>query len=135
MITQARLAKEYFPLLRECIAGWYVYEYTLEKTGLEFRDKTVEEQTEVWAGALRSWYEGDGLVPPGWLRVEFVPMWGYLHASLQASFNVALDEFRREVEAMGRHDTENDLEMSGRKWLEETWGDGKGGKKRRSRGQ
>ncbi|KAF2801002.1 hypothetical protein K505DRAFT_369892 [Melanomma pulvis-pyrius CBS 109.77] len=132
MITQARLAKEFFPLLRECTAVWHVDEYVLEKTGLDFKDKTVEEQTEVWAEALRSWYEGNKLVPPRWLRVELVAMWGYLHASLQASFHAALDGFRREVEAMDRHGTENDLESSGRKWLE-TWGGGKG-RKKRSRG-
>ena len=116
IVAEARLVKEYFPVLRECTATWDVFGYMFSRENLNLSEKTVEEQTVVWAAWMRHCYSADKLVPPRWLRVEFGREWMGQYAVYQVSFAEALDVLRGEIKSDG--DPE-ELEGSGRRWLEE----------------
>jgi hypothetical protein len=128
ILTDSRLAKEFFPMLREFKAIWHVHEPDLERAGLCFDDKTCEERIEIWETWMRKSFQEDRLVAPKWLKMEFVYEHKNRHRDWQMSFNQACAIFGKEAEGQ-----DEALEASGRKWLEEAYGDGRQRKNRKQR--
>jgi hypothetical protein len=128
ILTDSRLAKEFFPMLREFTAIWHVSPYNMESAGLYFEDKTFEERVKIWETWMNTSFEENRLVPPRWLKMQFVYDYENRHKDWQIDFDKACGIFRKEVEGW-----EEDLEASGRKWLEEAYGDDKQKKKKKQR--
>jgi hypothetical protein len=120
ILTDSSHTKEFFPSLREFSAVWHVNYYDLNNAGLYFEGKSLQEGSELWAHFLRASHAEHKLVPSEWLKVEFAYEYNDRHKQWQVSFDEALRIFRKEVGGQ-----EEDLEASGRKWLEEAFGDGK----------
>lgn len=118
ILTDSRLAREFFPMLREFTAIWHVIPNNLEKAGLHFDGKTREECVEIWKTWMENLFEENRLVPPMWLKMEFVYEYENRHRDWQRNFDRACGIFRKAVEGY-----QEDLEASGRKWLEEAYGD------------
>jgi hypothetical protein len=117
ILTDSRLAKEFLPSLREFLAVWHVNYIDLNDSGLYFEGKSLQERSEIWAQFFRTSYAEDKVVPSEWLKVVFVHEYNNRHKHWQVSFDEALKIFRKEVGGQ-----EEDLEASGRKWLEEAYG-------------
>ncbi|OAL47443.1 hypothetical protein IQ07DRAFT_589649 [Pyrenochaeta sp. DS3sAY3a] len=132
MMRDAHALKKCFPALREFTAGWNLYcaEYRGQRVQVE--DFSEEERVEFWLGWMRAWAGVAKVKPPGWLRFEFRerynygPMTGHLGA-LNAAYRILV----RESTVMSEEERERRLEESGRKWLEEAWGDVKRTRKKR----
>jgi len=128
ILADSRLAKEFFPMLREFTAIWHVNPHNLDKAGLHFDGTTCEERVEIWETWMEKLFEENRLVPPKWLKMQFVYEYENRHRDWQMNFDKACSMFRKAVEGW-----EEDLEASGRKWLEEAYGDDNQKKNRRHR--
>jgi hypothetical protein len=117
ILTDSRLSKEFLPSLREFLAVWRVNHHDLNVSGLDFEGKSLQERSEIWARFFHTSYAENKLVPSEWLKVEFAFEYNNRHKYWQASFDEAFKIFRKEVGGQ-----EEDLEASGRKWLEEAYG-------------
>ncbi|PSN70842.1 hypothetical protein BS50DRAFT_268754 [Corynespora cassiicola Philippines] len=123
-LKQALLAERFFPRLRDYKVVWQSHSVHLN-SGVtldpmdKMSDKPEEAQLSMWLQWLRDAFERDRLTPPKWLRVHLQGD----HAHAQASFNQALDSFRAELAS--RPGREEELEQSGRRWIEEYWPESK----------
>ncbi|KAF2684046.1 hypothetical protein K458DRAFT_389264 [Lentithecium fluviatile CBS 122367] len=131
MVKDALLAKEHFPRLTTYTALWDVDWRTLyENDGVvSLQTQSEDEKTRIWLWWLRRQGEARGVVPPRWLKVRFEPEPRYYNEwqaknGHQASWDKALLIFKEE-ERLKEKEKAEELEESGKKWLEEEWGDGK----------
>ncbi|KAF2262193.1 hypothetical protein CC78DRAFT_546064 [Lojkania enalia] len=125
MMLEAMIAKEFFPVLRECVAFWDVWN---QEWLYGLSSGSVDETMQAFLVWMRGCYELDKLVPPAWLRVEFRRRWRPEEMwALQTGFNRALDVFRREA----KDQADQDMEDSGQKWLLEAWSEGNKKSRRR----
>jgi hypothetical protein len=116
MIVESRVAKQYFPVLRECTALWYISIWSfLHHENLDLKDKSRQERQDLLLSWMRFWYREDKQIPPKWLRVEFTANHGFGDTELNAPFSQALEVFREEVKG---DEVVEDLETSGQTWLE-----------------
>lgn len=129
MIMDAKVVKEYFPTLREFIAAWLVNAYDFQyEENMRLGAMNHGEKEEAFLRWFHFWHAVDNLVPPKCLKVEFKTYYdGDDGSDLQRPFGKALERFRREVR--GQETSEEDLELSGKKWLEEAWVERTGKKK------
>ena len=138
IVEHAHTAKTFFPLLRECIAYWSITIHSFQNADgpkLPLEGKSEEEKATMFYNWLKHRCEVDKLVPPSWLSVEFRrnSIYSSPPEELQRPFDVAL----RRVKQHSREtpDTREELEESGKKWLEETYELSEATKKRRRRKQ
>ncbi|KAF2472971.1 uncharacterized protein BDR25DRAFT_353278 [Lindgomyces ingoldianus] len=130
MINDAREAKEHFPLLKECMASWFMNDIGWEGQGVQINDGSVPVETKIlqFVGWMRR--SADIMPstppPPRWLTVQFRTRFGpqvlasRALTTMEYLFGEALERYKKEVkepENVG----ERELEESGRKWLEEEW--------------
>jgi hypothetical protein len=131
----ALVAKERFPRLATYTALWDVnwrnmyYDDFDERTNITLEDFKAEFW-QWWFGQQR---DRNGVVPPRWVRVRLEPTpTGYYQWPESTVNNNAvkrgLARFHEEVKAAGT-EQRDELEESGKKWLEEQWGDGKRNRK------
>ncbi|KAH7128633.1 hypothetical protein B0J11DRAFT_578817 [Dendryphion nanum] len=118
MISESRLAKEYFPSLRECVCAWYTSEQEFEQNGgVSVSAISYEEKVDIITDWMKFWCNQYHMVPPKWLKVEYQSYQCEYVKSLEEVFANALERCKKEV-----HDNSPlDLEESGQKWLEEYW--------------
>jgi hypothetical protein len=127
MVRDAWAAKEFFPVLKEVRARWKSEPwFFLECGGIDL-EGAGEQKVGVWLDLMRLQAEWTRMVPPAWLKVEFVIRKGEVPqmGSHQKAFNEALDRLREEMRVLGPQHPEDELEESGRKWLEHAWADSK----------
>ncbi|CAO2653704.1 Nn.00g031150.m01.CDS01 [Neocucurbitaria sp. VM-36] len=132
MIQDAHTFKSFFPKLRGFTAEWFVSSQFFEKHGLYLENEHEEENVQIWLEWMRKHVNEENVVPPRWLKIKSgnkrrnKPIIAH-----EESMNAAYKILIRETAAL--RDTEKELEESGRRWLEESWGEGR--KKRRKRRQ
>ncbi|KAF2122355.1 hypothetical protein BDV96DRAFT_640400 [Lophiotrema nucula] len=123
MMIESRVAKSFFPLLRECTAVWTVSTWAFEREEhLNFSNITHNDSVSLLLDWMQRYYYVDRLVPPSYLKVE---MTQYYHVppeieALERTFAEALEAFKvwgREVE----REIVVDPEAEGRKWIEEAF--------------
>lgn len=132
MMQDAHALKKHFPQLREFTAGWHLYCAEYHGQRLQAEDFSEEERVEFWLSYMRAWAGAAKVKPPGWLRFEFRERYNYgpMHGHLSA-LNTAYRMLVRESTVISDEEKERRLEESGRKWLEEAWGDVKRTRKKR----
>jgi hypothetical protein len=130
IVKDALVAKEHLPRLTEYTALWNCdWRRMYDEEGMaSLQNESEDVKVEMWLGWLEKQSETRGVVPPRWLKVGFGPKrmayhYWYSTTEHQEAYNRALVRFE---EARAREERKSDeLEESGKKWLEEEWGDGK----------
>lgn len=129
MIQDAWLAKEYFPRLRECTALWHTQPHNFSVfADMGFEGQPDEVRVELWLRWMRAQYEHTHLVPPMWFRVRTERYGAHRYnpmTTLQPSLALALELFKDEVLNQQLENPTTPLEDTGKKWLDEAWGDGR----------
>ncbi|KAF2004563.1 hypothetical protein P154DRAFT_616752 [Amniculicola lignicola CBS 123094] len=138
IIQDAYILKTFFPVMREFTANWVILLREIEEgEGCVFVGKTELECEERWGWWLKRCYKIDGLVPPAWLRVRFGEhQYGYRDMGhLEGTFEVALGRLRSVLveKEKGKVESGVDVEESGRRWMEEVWGEEKEKKRGRNK--
>jgi hypothetical protein len=142
IVDDTRVAKECFPLLRECTAFWSVSINIFQEPDahggaeLALQGKDDDERVGVFFDWLRARFEVDKLAPPRWLVVDFSRYYKSLRTvptveGLQRPFEQALERAKLEFRKTGS--AQDDLELSGKKWLEDIWDASDKGERRRRR--
>ena len=154
MISEAYVLKEFFPRLKTFKVDWSAFEKGLERRifkGLEDlgesdadRQAMLEERTDALVQWMRVCAKNKGMqvVPPEWLQIEWdegpqpcpTEWWYQSHVKKKrvARFQSDVLKLAQRRFAKERAVTQDELEDSGRKWLEE-WS--KGSKPKRKKWQ
>jgi len=127
----ALVAKEFFPRLATYTALWEVdWSSFYDDEGMEaLQSESVQDKTKMWLWWFRLQSKTKGVVPPEWVRVRLEPApssyyrWPENDAD-QGALRRALELFQLELRAK-RVEKRDELEDSGKKWLENEWGDGR----------
>ncbi|KAF2245468.1 hypothetical protein BU26DRAFT_69009 [Trematosphaeria pertusa] len=140
MTKDAWLAKDFFPRLKVYTALWNSDPYHFhEAEDLNIEGRSEEQTVEMWLVWMKLHCERMKRVPPPWLKITFPLTDGsygkreHRMRRHQAAWDQAMARFR-EVRVQERTDFEAELEESGKKWLEETWGDARRQTKKEKKG-
>ncbi|KAF2658189.1 hypothetical protein K491DRAFT_690339 [Lophiostoma macrostomum CBS 122681] len=142
IVDDARLAKEYFPLLRQCIAFWSISVHSFQNpecqggANLALQGKSDDERVGVFFNWLMWRCEVDKVAPPKWLLVDFSRYYKSIRPvstteGLQRPFEEALGRVKQQ--SRGKGSEQDDSELTGKKWLEEMSSASSKGEKRRRR--
>jgi hypothetical protein len=141
IVADAVVARQHFPLLATYTALWEVdwrAFYGDEPGMVGLQTASVEVRVDLWRCWLRREEEERGTVPPAWVRVRLeaspraYERWPENRAEVQP-LEMALEVFQGE--ARGRRVEGEELEGSGRKWLEEEWGVGRRDRREKGKGK
>jgi hypothetical protein len=130
IVRDALAAKEHLPRLTEYTALWdldwrHFYEY--EGMG-SLQQEDEEVKVLIWLSWLERHSKARGVVPPRWLKVRFGPKpQSYHYQTSSNNHQKAWDRALIRFEEVRVREEEKGvaLENSGKKWLEERWGDRK----------
>jgi hypothetical protein len=131
IVRDALVAKERFPRLTTYTALWEIEWYSFnDNEGMEeLQSESTELKTASWLWWFRKQNETRAIVPPRWVRVRLEPAptsyyrWSESEAD-QGALKRALELFQEELSAK-KAEKRDELEDSGKKWIEEEWGDGR----------
>jgi hypothetical protein len=133
MLRDAYTCKATFPKLREFTLVWQIRPmYRDTHSQVEFPDKSEEEKKVIWLRWMRDWVREGNVVPPKWVRFEFVNYWDsprrVVHErAITGAYAMLVAEMR------GVRDEDAELEESRRRWLEELESEGRSRKGRKKK--
>jgi hypothetical protein len=119
MLRDAYTVKHTFPKLREYIVFFEHYHdfFAVPSKLFEIEGEGNEEKIQMSMNMMKGWMHGSSVVPPSWLVFHFSETWWYEHLRKKSDiWNAGYKRLVREY--AGRNE---ELEESGKKWIEETW--------------
>ncbi|KAF2623246.1 hypothetical protein BU25DRAFT_414511 [Macroventuria anomochaeta] len=131
MVSEAYILRECFPRLRRFGARYLEFEMALgqrffqrlehvDESDRAARQVWMEERAQVLVEWMKSWVQGKGLVPPPWLKIELPEVDERPEGSARCvRFQQDALDLAHRLFAKERLVTQDELDESGRKWLEE----------------
>jgi hypothetical protein len=123
IVRDAHAFRHYFPKLRELTARWYSSQQIMADSRLWFAPQKSEEEenVEMWVRSMKDWLKKENVKPASWLTFElwdrFVDTTKNMEMQQEGPFNEAYRKLVKEWK-------DEDIEDSGKIWLEEMGADG-----------
>ncbi|KAJ4289083.1 hypothetical protein N0V90_011425 [Kalmusia sp. IMI 367209] len=139
IVLDSHTIKAYFPRVRRFTALWKTRLYFFadeaghEDWGADILGPAEEGQSEPWLVWLRDAQRGVNREPPRWLFVRFARFVSHVDrsAEYQQAWDGALETIKEEARVKELGMRADELEDSGKMWMEEEWGVGRRQKRRR----